>query len=835
MSSRRLPELLAPAGSPDALKAAVAAGADAVYLSGKRFGARKFATNFSEQELEEAVDYAHLNGVKVYVTVNTLIRDDELLDAARYLLKLYEIGADAVLVQDIGLASLARQIIPELDLHASTQMTIHNSAGAAWAAVLGMKRVVLAREVSLDEIDRMAKGIDVGLEVFIHGALCYCYSGQCLLSSAIGGRSGNRGMCAQPCRKPYVLLRGDKDDYGRPTGLSAAPVKERFLISTRDLSVYSRLDKIVRSPIESIKIEGRMKSPEYVAIVTSIYRKALDEIAKGSWRPSEEDMMDLAMAFNRDFTEGYLLGSKNIMGREMSDNRGAFIGSVASYDSSRGEASVRLIGTLAPEQGDGLVFLAPGQELGLVVYKPNFKDGLLRLRTPERVRPGAKVYMTSSNALSRRAKEIASLAAAQIPLDLHITWEDGVPVASVEGPKGIGRIEVRADFRMEPAQKKPLTEDHIRTQLCRTGGTPFFIRRIEVRYPGGLFAPLSALNQFRRDILANAEAALLKSHKPGFEKIESARKLFERIDLAASARSASKTPTPAAYTDCLETIQGAVDGGCKRIYFEPHLGGGYSQKEYAENLLNLLKDAKKLCTGAQLIWKWPRITKDKYLKFAVPLLLRSCADGIMVDGLGAANAVASAMPEMSLSGSMSLNVWNHLTIWQLSQFRRLTLSPELSANQLSELVAKANLRNIPELELVVQGNLEVIVTEDCLPCLAPGKAEFWGLQDFRRVFPLRTDDESRTHIFNSVETCLIDYMPKIFEIGLDGIAIDARGRTARYAKEMAELYRSAIDLTEKGEGSLRKDLENLKEDARRMSLGGITSGHFLKGLKEELS
>ena len=204
---RRLPELLAPAGSPDALKAAIAAGADAVYLGGIRFGARKFAQNFDESELEKAIDYAHLHRVKVYITVNTLIRDDELSDAARYLVKLYEMGADAVLVQDIGLAALAHELVPDLDIHASTQMTIHNSQGAAWAAKLGVKRVVLAREVSLDEIKKMAHEAKVGLEVFIHGALCYCYSGQCLLSSAIGGRSGNRGMCAQPCRKPYVLLK----------------------------------------------------------------------------------------------------------------------------------------------------------------------------------------------------------------------------------------------------------------------------------------------------------------------------------------------------------------------------------------------------------------------------------------------------------------------------------------------------------------------------------------------------------------------------------------------------------------------------------------------------
>ena len=846
---RKLPELLAPAGSPDALKAAVAAGADAVYLSGRRFGARKFAQNFDESELEKAIEYAHLHRVKVYVTVNTLIRDGELPDAARYLVKLYEMGADAVLVQDIGLAALARELVPDLNIHASTQMTIHNSQGAAWAAKLGMKRVVLAREVSLDEIKKMAHEAKVGLEVFIHGALCYCYSGQCLLSSAIGGRSGNRGMCAQPCRKPYVLLRGDVDAYGRPTNLSAADVKERFLLSTRDLSAYSSLDKIVKSSVESLKIEGRMKSPEYVAIVTDIYRKALDRIAEGTWSPSKQDMMDLALAFNRDFTEGYLLGSKDLMGRTMSDNRGLLIGTTVSYDAQHGEASMRLLTSLVPEQGDGLVFMAPGQELGTVVHKPILRDGLLKLKTPERVRPGAKVYLTSSNAISRRAKDIITRpamqspttqsSAMQIPIDLSITWDDGRPVVYVDGPEGIGHIEFRADFRMEQALKRPLTSEQIEAQLRKTGGTPFLIRKIEMKYPGGLFAPLSALNMLRRDILAKVETALLSFRRPSYEKAEAARKRLEGMELVPARRPSSIVPSLAAYTDSLDAVKSAAESGCRRIYFEPHLGRGYSNKEYADGVLDLLKEAKDLCVNARLIWKWPRVTKDSYLKIAVPILSRSSADvvidGIMVEGVGAAEAVLSVVPQKPVSGSMSLNIWNHLTVWQLSQFKRLTLSPELSLEQLSELVAGARLRNVPELELIVQGNLEVMVTEDCLLCLARGEAQFWGLQDFKRVFPLRIDDESRTHIFNSVETCLIDYMPKIFEIGLDGIAVDARGRTERYTKEMAELYIRAIELTEKGGASLGNDLESLKEEARRRSLGGITSGHFLKGLKEELS
>jgi U32 family peptidase len=841
----KLPELLAPAGSPEALKAAIAAGADAVYLSGKRFGARKFAANFDERELKEAVDYTHLRRVKVYVTVNTLVRDDELPEVARYLLWLYEIGVDAVLVQDVGVAALARRMVPDMDLHASTQMTIHSRAGAVWAERLGMKRVVLAREVSLQEAEEIARGLNIGLEVFVHGALCYCYSGQCLLSSVIGGRSGNRGMCAQPCRKPYVLLRGEKDEYGRPVNMAATPIKDRYLMSTRDLAVYSHLDEIVKSPIQSLKIEGRMKSAEYVAIVTGIYRKAMDSIAKGRWSPSAEDQRDLALAFNRDFTGGYLAGSKEIMGRQMSDNRGFFIGTVASYDMRSGEAAVRLNGSLGAEQGDGLVFQSPGEELGMVVHRPpSFKDGLLKLRTPDRVKPGARVYITSSTRLSHQVEKIISSSRSQIPIDLVIFWEDGVPVVEckLKGPNSSLKIDVRAGFRMEKAQSKPLTKEQIEAQLGRTGGTPFCIRKVEISYPGDLFAPLGLLNQLRRDILAKAETAILDSQKPNVEKITAANERLAEIDLTDAVgektSKSPKAPSLAVYADSLEAVQGAVEGGCERVYFEPRLKGP-NQKDVTKELLDLLKKAKVLCGSAQLIWKWPRITKNKCLKFAVPLLSQTELDGVLVEGIGAAEAVVAAVPKMSLSGAASLNVWNHFTVKQLSlRFSRLTLSPELSSDQLAELVARSRLVNAPKLELMVQGNLEVMVAEDCLPCAAFKDARsstaFWGLQDFKRMFPLWLDEDSRTHVLNAAETCLVDFMPRLFEIGLDGIAIDARGRTGKYAREMAEIYQEAIGLTEKRGPDLKTDLGGLKDKARAISLGGITTGHFIKGLRDEL-
>ncbi|MEI6103080.1 MAG: U32 family peptidase [Methanothrix sp.] len=857
---KRLPQLLAPAGSPMALHAAIAAGADAVYLSGKRFGARKFAANFDEPDLARAIDYAHLRNVKVYVTVNTLIRENELYDVAVYLIRLFEMGVDAVLLQDLGLGLLAGRMVPELERHASTQMTIHNKEGALWANRAGFKRAVLAREVGLDQIKTMGQELEnekdtatqaIGLEVFVHGALCYSYSGQCLLSSAIGGRSGNRGMCAQPCRKPYVLLRGEKDIYGRPTGLAAQPQRERFLISTRDLCVYRHLDRIVRSPIESLKIEGRMKSPEYVAIVTSIYKRALQAIAKGKWSPSSEDERDLALSFNRDFTNGHLLGARDVMGREMSDNRGVLIGSVASFDVQRGEAAVRLSGPFCPEKGDGLVFLAPGQEMGLVVQNVVKKDGLLRLMTPERVRPGSKVYLTGSTALAKKAQEIIASDKIEIPLDLTIIWQEGTPLlqATLED----GRIvQVKAAFKMEKAKNQPTSRQQIVSQMLRTGGTPFVVQKIAMDYAGDLFAPLGALNQARRDLLEKVQEALLEKRRPTKEKVERARDILKELNLSASTFPASTGPTSnapttsmaripslAVYADSLETVRGAVEGGCQRVYFEPVLG--WEEKDRATKAAKMIEEAKTICGKVPLIWKWPKITHANFFNFAGPMLLaKANVDGVMVENVGAVQAVMQAAPDVHIYGASGLNVCNHLTVQALaSPLEQLTLSPELSARQLADTVAAVRLiPDAPQMELMVQGSQEVMVAEDCMPLPANGEydaKEFWGLQDMRRIFPLRLDDDKRTHIFNSAETCLLDQMPEIFAIDLDGVAVDARGRTGEYAREMTKIYKKAIDLTERGGGTLRQDLESLKESIRPLALGGITHGHFQKGLKDEIT
>ena len=329
-----IPELLAPAGDMLSLKAAVENGADAVYLGVKKLSARAYASNFSLDELEQVIDYAHLRGVKVYVTVNTLIKDAEFAEAARTLQSIAAYGADAVIVQDIGLLSFLREFLPELPVHASTQMTVHNTESVCSLEGLGVKRVVLARELSLEAIRSIRDHTQAELEVFIHGALCICYSGQCLFSSMIGGRSGNRGYCAQPCRKQYSLKKNGEE----------VNVKGNFLLSPKDLNTAEILPKIIEAGVSSLKIEGRMKRPEYVAGVVSIYRQLLDRYATdpAGYFVSEEELITLEQLFNRGFTHAYLSGKPRfeLMDHDVPYNRGVLVGTVIGR-SSRGYVSLK--------------------------------------------------------------------------------------------------------------------------------------------------------------------------------------------------------------------------------------------------------------------------------------------------------------------------------------------------------------------------------------------------------------------------------------------------------------------------------------------------------------
>jgi U32 family peptidase len=889
MAKNYVPELLAPAGSIDALKAAVNAGADAVYISGKKFGARKFATNFSESEIEEGLEYAKLRGVKVYVTVNTLINDSQILPVAQYLIWLYKAGVDAIIIQDLGTACLSKLVVPDLDMHASTQMTIHNIPGVKWASNFGFKRVILARELGISEvkeIQRETKKIEI--EVFGHGALCYSYSGQCLLSSFIGGRSGNKGMCAQPCRKEYKLVGGELDNFGRPCNLHSIDMNDKYLLSTRDLAVYENLETIVHSKVDSLKIEGRMRSVDYVGIVVKIYRKALDSISNGEWKPNSVDIYKLKLAFNRGFTGGYLTEtqSKLIMSREAPGNRGLYIGEVQHFNEKTNTIRIKLENQFKIDKGDGIVFLSPNklnksekfnkysdeqsESYGMAIENtPIYKGDKLFLNVGQRVKVGSKLYLTRSISLNHEARAIIrKTIQPTIPIDIIMSWDDDLK-ANLTG-KFIGfdgfehDIKLKSDFKMEKALKKPLSTKQIENQLQKTGQSHFVLGKVSINYSGDLFSPISKLNQFRREFLDMAGIKLLETFKPSAFKVQEAENRLEKIKKYYNEnKQKERAYSPrgiklAVYADGLDTVKGSLESGAKRVYYEPkptqncnkncnhcyqNNKNSITNSNQFDGLSELLINAENLCNehDAEFIWKWPQITHqcqlDKYHEILESSIVHDIHE-IMVDGLGAAVGIKEYYPQIMLSGSSGLNIWNRNAVLTITKmFNTLTPSAELSKEELRSVITNSRLLGVEScFELVVQGNVDTMISKDCLLSAVPesnidNKNQFWGIQDEKQqIFPIKIDSEGNTHVLNSVELCLIDYLPTISQMGIDNIVLDLRNKTYDYANEMTSIYLKGLEYIEK-ETNTPKNMNQLKSKIKIISTGGITTGNFLKGVK----
>lgn len=851
----RLPELLAPAGSPDALRAAVNAGADAVYLGGKKFGARTFAPNFTDEELAVAIGYAHLRGVRVYVTVNTLVHDRELPGLARYLVMLYGMGADGILLQDAGGAALAGEVVPDLPRHASTQCTITDREGVMQAHESGFERVVLARELGMAEIDSIfaIPGSErPGIEIFAHGALCYAYSGQCLLSSVIGGRSGNRGMCAQPCRKPYALVSGKPDRFGRIHGEERLTRTDSYLLSTRDLCLYPKLGDVVKRPFAALKIEGRMRSPEYVAIVVSRYRTALDSLAAGSFTPRPEDREDLEVAFSRGFSTGYLFGDRGpaLMGRCRPGNRGLYLGSVVS--SRPGELRISPAARTLPGPGDGLVGRDPvtGEEQGFIFRGTvGLTERELVIRQQTGCRTGMELYLTRSARLEREAAAIlkAPGPAGKFPLTIDITLivEPGLPLllsGSIQVPGG-STLMVRHEgsFVPEPARERPTTGEEIARQIRKTGESAFRVGEFSLAYPGGLFIPVGELNSFRREFLDLSQQAVLAARRPGPDLIRDAEARMEKLagTLCRTLPARTSTvPQLAVICDDRESTAAALSAGCDRVLFEPAGDCSPPGAEIAQAL-------RSPGAPGAIVWKWPQVPPPGFTAPALsvlPGLHEAGLAGVMVDGPGAAAAIRRTLPGLEVIGGPGLNIFNHLSIRASRDlFSGVTLSPELSSRDSAELLQRAA-GSCPGMKagVLVQGNLEAMVTADNLLDLVPdsdrrGNRRF-GLKDVTgRVFPVSVDCSGKSHIANASELCLIDYLPDLAASGVNTIIIDARNRGSAYAGEMTAVYREALGETAwiTGRPGAPDPVPGFKERIREMARGGITAGHFVRGLAEE--
>ena len=503
-------ELLSPVGDFECLKAAVQNGADSVYFGADMFSARAFAHNFNLENLEKAIHYAKIRGVKTNLTLNTLIKDDEFTFALNLAKKAYEYGIDAIIVQDLGLATKLLELFPDLPLHASTQMTVHSLSGALELQNLGFKRVILARELSMDEIDYISKNTDIEIECFAHGALCISYSGQCLFSSMIGGRSGNRGKCAQPCRLPYELFENNKK------------INSGYLLSTRDLCSLDYIPSFIKIGIKCLKIEGRMKSPEYVATVTRIYKKYMDlALSNQPYVIEKKDRKELMQVFNRGMSSSGHLDNepnKNLVFKDKPNNMGLWLGKVQNYNKNKGLITVKLkepikIGdTISLENEQGVYTISELMENNKNIVETKIGQTVTIGRMKGNIACNDKLYKMSSKDLSSFAKQSYQKENRQIPLNGKITIKKGKPISihitpanSVALYKDLNIHYELNEFPME-AKNKPLEEKTVIQQITKTSATPYQFKNVTVILDDNVFIPkISTLNQLRRNALQQVE------------------------------------------------------------------------------------------------------------------------------------------------------------------------------------------------------------------------------------------------------------------------------------------------------------------------------------------
>ncbi len=829
-------ELLAPAGNYEAFTAAVNSGADAVYMGGRQFGARAYAANFDDDQLAAVVREAHLYGVRIYVTVNTLVDNGELPALAAYLRHLYEIGVDAVIIQDAGVLAVARQVAPHLPLHASTQMTVHNSEGVKFLADHGISRVVLARELSLDAIRRICADSPLEIETFIHGALCVSYSGQCLMSSMIGGRSGNRGRCAQPCRLPYTLVdAGGKDALaGRDAG--------EYLLSPKDFNTIEHIPELIDAGVVSFKIEGRMKRAEYVAVVVDSYRRAIDTFLAGcgSFAVPPQDQKDMAQIFNRGFTTAYLYGKQ---GREMMsdrrpNNRGVRIGRVIGYDPRAKTATIKLDEPLAV--GDIVEFWVKIGGRANTTVTAIRVDGRETAAAPAgavaaipvagAVRPGDRVFKTFDAVLMEKARASFDVAnpLRRIQVDAYVAVGEGRPLAVTltddAGHTGTGHTA----FLAEQAIKRPLTAETLAAQIGRLGTTVFALRDLRSDIDGQVMVPLSELNDARRQAVDQLEQARLASYaRPPLT--------HGAPDLAAflpgPPRGQTRKPALAVRVDTLDKAAAAATSGADLIMFggESLSGRAPSADDY-RRVAALARDR-----GLAVIFNTPRIVQDwqwSGLEADLELFATLAPDAVAAANLGTLSRLRR-IPGLAVHGDWPLNIYNTAAarFFAAAGLTSLTLSPELTMAQVETLAQDGG----TAFECLVHGRLTLMISEYCVmgsflgdlhagACTRPCHKGRYLLKDrLGETFPVAGDQFCRMHILNAKELSMLPHVPRLARSGVSRLRIEGKAAAADEISKITRLYRELIDQGEDHPLLAGDKIKAVEHD-------DITRGHYFRGV-----
>ena len=714
-------ELLSPVGDFNCLKAAVQNGADSVYFGSNTFSARAFATNFNQDNLRKAIEYAKIRGVKTHLTLNTLIKDTEFDEAFNLAKKAYELGIDAIIVQDLGLAMALIRNFPDLPIHASTQMTVHNLNGALKLQELGFKRVVLARELSINDIDYICKNTNIEIETFIHGALCISYSGQCLFSSMLGGRSGNRGKCAGPCRLPFSLYEEDK------------VIDSGFLLNTRDLCGIDYIPDLINSGVKCFKIEGRMKSPEYVATVTKIYRKYIDLALskKENYTIDEKDRKELLQVFNRGMSSpGHLSknGNHSLVFKEKPNNMGLFLGKIEKYLPKKGYITIKLnekisIGdTISLENEITSYTISELMNTNFEnITETQIGQTVIIGRIKGNINLGSKVYKMSSKKLNEMARESFSKEYKKIGFNCNISIKLNKPIeVSVSSANNLIlyknlKLNYTSSFIPTTAINRPLDKETVINQFNKTNDYPFYFKNIKIDMDDNIFIPkLSILNEIRRTILEEIEKFAKKEIKRTYEKNpEMLNNSINNPNNFTTPNTIKNTNTAIEISVLLNNLNLNFDYSRLKDFNNVYIPLKFFSNKKYENILKTLSDKFSLYIYM------PTIIQSNYknilLANSETAIEKFKIKGFIISNicnLKLLEEIINKNPKLEIITNYTFNVFNANTINELRkmQVSRFTISPELDKNTINKLCESHILEN----ELIVYGKTPLLNMNYCL-------------------------------------------------------------------------------------------------------------------------
>ncbi|MFK7851730.1 MAG: DUF3656 domain-containing protein [Akkermansiaceae bacterium] len=702
-------ELLSPAGNWNCARAAVAAGADAIYFGLSKFNARLRADNFTEADLPELMAYLHKHDAKGFIAMNTLIFTEEIEAAEKQLRLIGDAGVDALIIQDLGLAKMARKIVPQVELHASTQMTITSPEGLAFLeSIFPMERAVLSRELSIKEIERFQSSaitdnlrLTTPLEVFVHGALCVAYSGQCLTSESLGQRSANRGECAQACRMPYeIVVDGETRDLG----------EHRYLLSPQDLAAVDIIPDLVRAGVVSYKIEGRLKTPEYVAAVTRVYRKALDACSSPATAENEitdTDKYSLEMTFSRGLTTGWLAGTNHpyLTHGKFGKKRGPFLGAIIEAQNGWIRLDTPPSKQTPPlKAGDGVVFDAGENrdlEQGATIWKIE-NDRIIFHRTYsginfDRIRPGVTLYKTADPALQSEIRKFWQNAKPQIrktSLEMILTGKPGEPITA-----RVDSVSASTTIPASEAKNQPLTTETLLKQLSRLGDTSYELSSLDNRLEGNCHIPISALNQLRRDLVEHLEAKVTELPEKPVSTITAKDFLPE----PPTNDSSESNPQLSVLTRTTEQLEAAIEANVSQIYCD------FEDPRRYKHAVDLARQSE-----SQIILATPRIIKTGEIGY-LKLIERAQPNGLLLRNLAALHHFKDN-EELIKVGDFSLNTANPLTakiLMESANLDCLTISYDLNISQVLDLLRKTP----PQwLELTLHQHMPMFHMEHCVFC-----------------------------------------------------------------------------------------------------------------------